>query len=138
MNRFPLSASQCDVAFLMIIPVLTPFKFPFTLNPLTRVPSYTHFIFGTDTYCSSSTCCDSSSCPSISSSSSIAFFLCLSISLVHTQYFASLLYNKEVVPRTLFCLIVGGVCVCVCVCVYLCVWGQVANFEEKTFKFIKL
>ena len=80
----------------IIIFVLALFKFQVTLNSFTRFPSYTNFIFGTISYCSSSSCCCSLASSS-ASSSTMSFNLCRPYSILSII----LLYNKEGVSRTL-------------------------------------
>ena len=103
---------MCGVMLAIIIFVLGPFKFSITLNCFMCFPSYTNFIFGTVSYCSSSSSCSlaaaSSCCWSLTSFSSFAagFYCCslacsspllflryLSISPVHIPYSASSCYT---------------------------------------------
>ena len=114
---------MCGVMLATIIFVLDLFKFPFTLNPFMRFPSYTNFIFATVSNHSSSSCCCSLSavgpcrCSLTSSSWPLLVFLlvlllfsrCFSASLVHIPYGGTiLLYNKETVSLTLCSLSVSA------------------------------
>ena len=93
-------------------------KFPVTLNPFTRFPSYNNFIFATVSYRSSSSCCCyflavAGSCCFSSSSLAVAGSCCCSSSSASfsTIFFNHsccsypifsiiLLYNKEAVSHT--------------------------------------
>ena len=104
----------------MIIFVLGLFKFPVTVNPFSRFPSYTNFIFATVSYHSSPSCCCCSLAavgPCCCSSSSLAApdsCFCSSSAYFSMMYFnffspysifsTILLYNKEEVSRTLYSL----------------------------------
>ena len=92
----------------MIIFMLDLFRFPVTVNSFTRFPSYTNFIFATESYCSSSFYfCSmaaavaggtfSSGCCSLASSSTS--FSTMYFSLCHQYFIFSiiLLYSKETV-----------------------------------------
>ena len=98
-NKLPFSSSQCVVWCYTIIFVLALFKFPVTLNSFTRVPSYTSFIAGTVSYCSSS-----SFCCSLASSSAVYSIMSSILSHPYPILSIILLYNKEAVSRTLYSL----------------------------------
>ena len=96
---------MCRVMLVMIIFVLDLFKFQVIRNSLRHFPSYTNFMFGTVSYCSSSCCCSSSSF-----SSFLVYFSTMSFSLSRPYSIFSiiLLHNKESVSRTI-CSISAGV-----------------------------
>ena len=115
---------MCGVMLAIIIFVLGPFKFSITLNSFMCFPSYTNFIFGTVSYCSSSSSCylaaASSCCWSLTSSSFAAagFYCCsfacsspvsfstisFNLSRLYPTFSIILLYNKEAISRMLYSL----------------------------------
>ena len=118
----------------MIIFVLELFKFPVTLNPFTRFPLYSNFIFATVSYCSSSSCCCCSlaaagpCCYSSSSLAAAGSCCCSSTSASFSKMSFNfscpypisstiLLYNKEAVSHTL--------CRCISRCCHRCRYSVV-------------
>ena len=105
----------CDLA--MIIFMLDLFKFLVTLNSFTCLPLRTNFIFVTASYrSSSSSCCSlaaAASCCCYFASSSASFStMSFNLSCCPYPIFSIiLLYNKEVVSRTLCSISASASCV---------------------------